>query len=228
MNSLPLKIIFLLFAGKSTNYNLPIRLDKTSIRTIWIIAMIAILKMHPSKFNEIYKEQYFGYPVSIDREKYVRKKVETLKTYIRQSFKRNCQMYLKGLYDYMIYMTNSMKSNFSKCNNWTKFTRNDISTQFKRRRRGLLSAQNFVKKFPALRKKPACKQATKEWGMCEKKTLKKSKGKYFLVQTDQTRLNKEFIILLFSFVFKRCFFISSEFAICILSLIHLSSFLKGQ
>ena len=61
-----------------------------------------------------------------------------------------------------------------------------------------------------------------------KKTLKKSKGKYFLVQTDQTRLNKEFIILLFSFVFKRCFFISSEFAICILSLIHLSSFLKGQ
>ena len=179
MNSLPLKIIFLLFAGKSTNYNLPIRLDKTSIRTIWIIAMIAILKMHPSKFNEIYKEQYFGYPVSIDREKYVRKKVETLKTYIRQSFKRNCQMYLKGLYDYMIYMTNSMKSNFSKCNNWTKFTRNDISTQFKRRRRGLLSAQNFVKKFPALRKKPACKQATKEWGMREKKPSKNQKANIF-------------------------------------------------
>ena len=60
---------------------------------------------------------------------------------------------------------------------------------------------------PKIRKvemKKACKQATKEWGMCEKKTLKKSKGKYFLVQTEQTMLNKEFItLLLVSFLF--CF-----------------------
>ena len=34
MNSLPMKILFLPFAGKSTNYNLPIRLYKTSARTI--------------------------------------------------------------------------------------------------------------------------------------------------------------------------------------------------
>ena len=34
MNSLPMKILFLPFAGKSTNCNLPIRLYKTSTRTI--------------------------------------------------------------------------------------------------------------------------------------------------------------------------------------------------
>ena len=39
MNSLPMKILFLPFAGKSTNYNSPIRLYKTSTRTILIIAI---------------------------------------------------------------------------------------------------------------------------------------------------------------------------------------------